>query len=53
MVSHSIPKVTWVEKEKLLQGTSKMKNVVYKFLHCNVLDNYNFEMNNNNVVDQY
>ena len=53
MVSHSIGTVTWLEKEKLLWSTSAMKNVVYKFLRCNVSDDYNFEMNDNDVADQY
>mmetsp|Transcript_34408 Transcript_34408/g.74375 ORF Transcript_34408/g.74375 Transcript_34408/m.74375 type:complete len:140 (-) Transcript_34408:150-569(-) len=30
-----------------------MKNIVYKFLRCNVSEDYNFEMNDNNVADQY
>ena len=51
MVLHSIGTVTWLEKEKLLWSTSAMKNVVYKFLRCNVSDDYNFEMNDNDVAD--
>ena len=52
MISHSIPEITWVECIKPIWSRSLMKNVDYKFLRWNLSDDYNFEINDNDVADQ-
>ncbi len=52
MLSHSIEQITWVEKEKRAYSHALKKNVNFKFLRFNLSDDYNFEMNDNDVADQ-
>ena len=53
MISHSISTVSWVVKEKKVWSVQLRKNIVFKFLRCNVFDDYNYKMNDNDVTDQY
>ena len=52
MISHSIPEITWVECTKKIWSTALQKSVDFKFLRWNLSDDYNFEMNDNDVADQ-
>ena len=51
ILSHSIPKITWVIKTKTLWSRKLRKNVPFQFLRCNVSDDYNLEMNDNDWAD--
>ncbi len=52
MISHSIDQVTWVECEKRIWSHLLKRNVLFKFLRWNLSDDYNYEMNNNDIADQ-
>ncbi len=52
MLSHSISEITWVEREKRAYSHLLNMVVAFKFLHFNLSDDYNFEMNDNDVADQ-
>ena len=52
MISHNIPEVTWVKKEKKVYSRELRKDVPYKFLRYNISYDYNYKMNNNDIADQ-
>ncbi len=52
MLSHSIEKVTWIEKQKKVYSVALKKSINFKFLRFNLSDDYNFEMNDTAVADQ-
>ena len=52
MITHSIPEVTWVVCEKMIHSSLLGKKTVFRFLRCNVSNDYNYEMNDNDVADQ-
>jgi hypothetical protein len=52
MISHSCDSVTWVPVTKKVWSSSLKMSVDYSFLRGNLSDDYNYEMNNNDVEDQ-
>ncbi|MFM8621986.1 MAG: hypothetical protein ACKOB3_01190, partial [Holophagaceae bacterium] len=52
MISHSCESVTWTTITKKVWSTALKKNIDFSFLWWNLSDDYNFEMNDNNVADQ-
>jgi hypothetical protein len=53
MLSHSTPNVKWVTCTKLIWSLTLMASIIYRFLRWNLSNEYNFEMNDNDVMDQY
>ena len=53
MISHSTPSVTWVALSKIIYNHKEKETVNFNFLRFNILNEYNFEMNDNDVADQY
>ena len=52
MLSHSIEEVTWVEKVRKVWSRMFGCPMPYKFLRWILSDDYNFEMNDNDIADQ-
>jgi hypothetical protein len=52
MISHSCTSVTWTTIEKQVWSSALHKTVPYKFLRWNLSDDYNYEMNDNDIADQ-
>ena len=52
MISHSCESVTWVPIEKKVWSSALKKMVDFSFLRWNLSDDYNYEMNDNDVADQ-
>ncbi len=52
MISHSCESVTWVPVTKKVWSSSLKMLVDYSFLRWNLSDDYNYEMNDNDVADQ-
>jgi hypothetical protein len=52
MISHSCESVTWVPVTKPVWSSALQKNVDLTFLRFNLSDDYNYEMNDNDVADQ-
>ena len=52
MLLHSAEEVIWVKHEKLVYSHLLKRNVPYNFLCLKFLHKYNFEMNDNDIVDQ-
>jgi hypothetical protein len=52
MLSHITEFVGWAEKEKNVYSSSLNRTVEYKFLRFNMSHEYNYEMNDNDIVDQ-
>lgn len=52
MLSHSTKRVGWVETEKKVYSSLLKRNVPFKFLRFNLSDEYNYEMNDNDIADQ-
>jgi len=52
MISHSCESVTWVPIEKKVWSSAHKKSVDFSFLRWNLSDDYNYEMNDNDVADQ-
>ena len=53
MISHSTPSVTWVALLKIIYSHKEKETVKFNFLRFNMSNEYNFEMNDNDVADQY
>ena len=53
MISHSTPSVTWVELSKRIYSHKANTTVDFNFLRFNMSNEYNFDMNDNDVADQY
>ena len=53
MLSHAASSVGWVEKSKKVYSHELKKEVEFKFLRWSLSDNYNYEMNDNDIADQY
>ena len=52
MISHSVEEVTWIEHTKQVWSSVLRRNVDFKFLWWALSDDYNYEMNDNDVADQ-
>ena len=52
MISHSCESVTWTTCERTVYSSTLRSTVPYKFLRWNLSDDYNFEMNDNDIADQ-
>ena len=52
MLSHSIEEVTWIEKVRKVWSRMFGCPMPYKFLRWILSDDYNFEMNDNDIADQ-
>ncbi len=52
MVSNVTTKVGWNVVEKKVQSQSAKKNNIYCFLFFSMSDDYNFQMNDNNIADK-
>lgn len=52
MISHSCESVTWTTCERMVYSSSLRATVPFKFLRWNLSDDYNFEMNDNDIADQ-
>jgi hypothetical protein len=52
MISHSCENVLWTPITKKVLSNNLKKLVDYTFLHWNLSEDYNLEMNNNNIADQ-
>ena len=52
MISNDAEEITWVVKEKKMYSTKSKKLVPFKFLCFSISNNYNFEMNDNDIVNQ-
>ena len=52
MISHSCESVTWMPIEKKVWSTALKKTIDFSFLRWNLSDDYNYEMNDNDVADQ-
>ncbi len=52
MISHSCESITWMTITKKVWSTALKTNIDFSFLWWNLLDDYNFEMNDNDVADQ-
>ena len=46
-------KIDWVTKTKMVYSHAEKKEVEHKFLRWSLSDNYNHEMNDNDIADQY
>ncbi len=52
MIPHSIDQLTWVECKKHVWSHLLKRNVMFKFLQWNLSDDYNYEMNDNDITNQ-
>jgi hypothetical protein len=52
MISHSCENITWVLVKKKVWSSTLKKNVDFTFLWFNLSDEYNFEMNDNDIASQ-
>jgi hypothetical protein len=52
MISHSCESVTWMPIFERVWSMALKQNVDFSFLRWNLSDEYNFEMNDNNVANQ-
>jgi hypothetical protein len=52
MISHSCESVTWTPITKKVWSSTQKTMVDFSFLRLNLSDDYNFEMNNNDIADQ-
>ena len=52
MLSHSMEEVTWVTCVKKVFSHSLRKEIPFEFLRWNLSNEYNFEMNDNDLADQ-
>jgi hypothetical protein len=52
MISHSCESITWVPVTKKVWSSTLKKNVDFAFLRWNLSNDYNFEMNDNDIADQ-
>jgi len=52
MVSDVATKVGWNAVEKKVFSHSANKKIIYRFLRFNISDDYNFQMNDNDITDQ-
>ena len=52
MLSMAAETIDWVVKEKMMYSHAKKKEVPHKFLRWSLSDNYNHEMNDNDIADQ-
>ena len=53
MLSHVAPSVNWVQVSKKVWSNELKKQVEYNFLRWSLSNNYNYEMNDNDIADQY
>ena len=53
MISYRKPSVTWVALLKIFCSHKEKETVNFNFLRFNMSNKYNFEMNDNNVADEY
>ena len=51
-LSTACTRLKWREKEKRVYNKDAMDSVMMKFLHAEVYDDYNNEMNNVDIADQ-
>ena len=52
MISHSCESVTWVPVMKKVWSSTLKKTVDFNFLHWNLSNDYNYEINDNDIADQ-
>ena len=52
MLSMTAEKVDWVEKQKAIFSHAKKQVIDHSFLRWSISDDYNQEMNNNDIADQ-
>ena len=52
MISHSCKSITWIPIKKKVWSSSRKRMVDFSFLQLNLSDDYNFEMNDNDIADQ-
>jgi hypothetical protein len=52
MISHSCESVTWMPITKKVWSSTQKRMVNFSFLWLNLSDDYNFEMNDNDIADQ-
>jgi len=52
MISHSCESVPWMTIMKKVWSTALKTNIDFSFLRWNLSDDYNFEMNDNDVADK-
>jgi hypothetical protein len=52
MISHECEIITWMTVTKKIWSTALKMNVDYSFVRWNLSDDYNFEMNDNDIADQ-
>ena len=52
MISHNIPEVTWVKKEKTVYSRELRKDVPNQFLWYNISYDYNYKKNDNDISYQ-
>ena len=52
MISHSCEKVSWLPVTKKVWSSNLKKSVDYSFLRWNLSNDYNFEMNDNDISGQ-
>jgi hypothetical protein len=52
MISHSCESVSWTPGTKKVWSTALKTTINFSFLRWNLSDDYNFEMNDNDVADQ-
>ena len=52
MISHSCESVTWVPVTKKVWSSTLKKTVDFNFLRWNLSEDYNYEMNDNNIANQ-
>jgi hypothetical protein len=52
MISHSCESVTWVPVTKRVWSSTLRKTVDFNFLRWNLSNDYNYEMNDNDIADQ-
>jgi hypothetical protein len=52
MISHSCENVSWLPVTKKVWSSNLKKLVDHSFLRWNLSNDYNFEMNNNNIANQ-
>ena len=52
MLSASIQELTWDVIEKKVWSNKLNREIIFKFLRSNMSNEYNFEMNDNDIADQ-
>ncbi len=52
MISYSCESMTWMPIQKKVWSLSQKRMVDFSFLQWNLSDDYNFEMNDNDIADQ-